>query len=161
MGFASMDDAHRDRSNDAEHFRGGAFATSNVQSDPVPLPVIEAVVAEPVEDPADREWRRQWRIRSWLSKGKFQWTSDTFVWRGGAQRYTEKIRDVFIRAFDRGGPDRALQVDFKIDSKGGGETHLSARFGPKDFQTLIQAMVVADRQAALEAMKAEIAHQQN
>jgi hypothetical protein len=56
---------------------------------------------------------------------------------------------------------RALQVDFKIASKGGGETHLSARFGPQDFQTLIQAMLVADRQAALDAMAEELAHHRN
>lgn len=104
---------------------------------------------------------RNWMQRARLAKGRFEWTRDTTVWRGGAQRYTEKIRDVFIRAFDRGGSQRALQIDFKIASKGGGETHLSARFGPQDFPTLIQAMLVADRQATLTAMTEELARQQN
>lgn len=159
MAWTSMNDDIQDRRNDAEHFRHGAFAVSNTQ--PEPPPVFEVVAPLPPEDPELREWRWQRSKRRWLGKGNFQGAKDTVVWRGGRHRYTERIREVFIRAFDRGGEDRALQVDFKIDSKGGGKTRLSARFGPNDFQTLIQAMLVADRQAALDAMNAELAHQQN
>ena len=163
MAWTSMNDDIQDRRNDAEHFRVGVFAVSNTEGELRPCAVEAAmeVTPEPTEDPAIRERRRQWWKRSWLAKGNYEWTSDTVVCRGGAQRYTERIRDVLIRAFDRGGPNRALQVNFKIASKGGGETHLSARFGPKDFQTLIQAMLVADRRAALDAMNEELARQQN
>jgi len=93
-----------------------------------------------------------------LNRGTFVSTGWSFIWRGGAQRYTERITNIFIRAHDRGGAHRALQVDFKISSKGGGETHLSARFRPQDFQVLLQGMLVADRQAALDAITEELSH---
>ncbi len=162
MAWTSMNDDIQDRRNDAEHFRRDVFAASNAQPE-APSTSIEVVEITPEqpEDSAVREQWRQRRKRRWLAIGNYEWTRDTVVCRGGAQRYTERIRDVLIRAFDRGGPHCALQVDFKIASKGGGETRLSARFGPKKFQTLIQAMLVADRQAALDAMNAELVQQQN
>jgi hypothetical protein len=163
MGWPSTFEDIQDRRDEAEHFRQvGLVTVENIELAATP-PTIDAVevAPEPPEDPAKRHRMRNWMRRHQLARGRFEWTRDTVVWRGGAQRYTEQIKDVCVRAFDRGGTRRALQVDFKIASKGGGETHLSARFGSKDFQTLIQAMLVADRQAALAAITEELAQQRN
>lgn len=163
MGWPSTFEHIQERRDEAEFFRRAALPVGATPESRAAPPVINAVEAasEPVADHAIRHRIRNRLRRMRLSRGGFGVTHDTVVWRGGSQRYTERIRDVLIKAFDRGGSDRALQVDFKIPSKGGGETHLSARFGPRDFQTLIQAMLVADRQAALDAMTEELAHHRN
>ena len=163
MGWPSTFEHIQERRDDAEHFRGAGLVTADNIAPQAALSIIHTVEVAPVplDDPTVRHRLRNHQRRWRLGRGSFEWTSDTDVWRGGAQRYTERIREVLIRAFDRGGSRRALQVDFKIASKGGGETHLSARFGPQDFQPLLQAMLVADRQAALKAMTEELAQHSN
>lgn len=133
MGWPSSLDHIRDRQNDAEHFRQAAVVTADTVV-PVATPAVihlANVTPEPLDDPAKQHCRKNWWQRFRLSGGRFAQACDTFVWRGGAQRYTERINDVWIRASDSGGPRRALQIDFKISSKGGGETHLSPRIGAR------------------------------
>ncbi|HZS64740.1 MAG TPA: hypothetical protein VFA53_09655 [Xanthobacteraceae bacterium] len=160
MGWPSILEDIQKRRDEAQHFCRSPFAAvSTGQYAPAPPVKAAEVAPEPHEDPdARHRIIRNWRRRRRLSRGDFESTHDTVVMRGGEQRWTGRIRDVFIRAFDRGGPNRALQIDFKMPSKGGGDTHVSGRFGPQDFQMLIQAMLVADPQAALQAMTDELAH---
>ena len=53
----------------------------------------------------------------------------------------------------------AVQLDFSMDSKGGGVTRVHVNIGPDDFEALVATMVKADRQKAMDAMAAELARQ--
>jgi hypothetical protein len=158
MGWVSLFEDIRDRRDEAQSL---VHAVSQVPEETViskPKQAEAPKTSDLLDDPIVRRRLRNYWLRSRLSRGQFVSAGNSFIWRGGAQRYTEKIRDIFVRACDRGGLNRALQLDFKISSKGGGETHLSARLTPRDFQPLLQAMLVADRQATLDAIAEELAH---
>ena len=79
----------------------------------------------------------------------------TRVQRGGvtARRWYETIPFVRLTAATE------LQISFSIDSKGGGQTQLQLEIGPEDFPTLVEAMSLVDRQAAMQAMAAELSRQ--
>jgi len=156
MGCVSMLEDIQERRDEAKSAGRAAYAVSYVTPEPPPATIIEEPLM-PKETPAERERLHRRTERSRLGRGRYVYTRDTVVMRGGEQRWTGRIGDVFISAFDRGGPNRALQVEFKMPSKGGGETHVSGRFGPKDFHALMQGMVAADRQMALEVMTQVIA----
>jgi hypothetical protein len=52
-----------------------------------------------------------------------------------------------------------LRLGFQIASKGGGDTRVQIGVPPGDFPTLIEAMCIVDRQAALLAMAQELSRQ--
>jgi hypothetical protein len=53
----------------------------------------------------------------------------------------------------------SFQLNFAMDSKGGGTTIVRMDVGPTDFPQILQSMTAADRQAAMTAMSAELARQ--
>lgn len=48
--------------------------------------------------------------------------------------------------------DEAINLDFSILSKGGGTTEVRVRFGQKDFEAIINAMLNTDRNSTMIAM---------
>lgn len=80
----------------------------------------------------------------------------TTVKRGGltARYWYQTISDVEIAAASD------LQLSFSISANGrGGTTVLQIQVTPEDFPTLIETMVLVDRQAAMEAMATEMSRQ--
>lgn len=79
----------------------------------------------------------------------------TTVRRGGvtARYWYETIDSVSISAATQ------INIAFTMDSKGGGRTQVQMEIGPEDFPTLVQMMSLVNRQAAMEAMASELAHQ--
>jgi hypothetical protein len=81
--------------------------------------------------------------------------TDTVVRRGGstARQWYQTVHSVGVRAAD------GLRITFSISGNKGGQTDIQMDIGPKDFPTLVEAMCLVDRQAAMEAMASEISRQ--
>jgi hypothetical protein len=81
--------------------------------------------------------------------------TDTIVKRGGstAKRWYQTVHSVGLMAAD------GLRITFSISGNKGGQTDIQMDIGPKDFPTLVEAMCLVDRQAAMEAMAVEISRQ--
>jgi hypothetical protein len=79
----------------------------------------------------------------------------TTVKRGGvtSSRWYETIHSVSLGSRD------GVQLRFNMSSKGGGYTDLLVEIGPDDFPTLLEAMSLVDRQAAMQAMSLELSRQ--
>lgn len=52
-----------------------------------------------------------------------------------------------------------LHIGFSMPSKGGGDTQVQVQVPPADFPTILEAMCIVDRQAALQAMSQELSRQ--
>jgi len=78
------------------------------------------------------------------------------VKRSGA---TSKYISFETNSVDLEGRPGGLKIRFDIKSKGGGTTELYVSIGPRDFPTVIKAMVDADRSAAMIEMSKELANQ--
>lgn len=80
----------------------------------------------------------------------------TIVKRGGltARRWYQTIGDVEITAASD------LQLSFSISANGrSGTTMLQVEVAPEDFPTVIEKMILVDRQAAMQAMATEMSRQ--
>jgi hypothetical protein len=79
----------------------------------------------------------------------------TTVWRGGvtAKYWYGAINYVSISSASE------LRFRFTMPSKGGGDTNVEMQVGPEDFPTILEAMMLVDRQAAMEAMSIELSRQ--
>jgi hypothetical protein len=79
----------------------------------------------------------------------------TTVRRGGvsARYWYETIRSVAVSAASE------LRLSFSMSSKGGGYTQVQMEIRPEDFSTIVEMMSLVDRQAAMEAMAAELTRQ--
>lgn len=80
---------------------------------------------------------------------------ETKVQRGGvtARHWSGTIQSVSLTAASE------LRLSFVMASKGGGESDVQMQIGPGDFPTLLEAMCIVDRQAAMAAMAIELSRQ--
>jgi hypothetical protein len=142
MGWPSTFEDIQERRDEAEYFRRAAGVVEMPQPD-----------SEPARRPG-KKLRIDWDWLRWSTLKK-KWgffpTIDSVVWRPGQQPYRGSFN---VGTFDKGCLSGAVQFDFhgipKSDSEYG---RLSARIGARDFPTLIQAMLLANEQATLDAIK--------
>jgi hypothetical protein len=88
--------------------------------------------------------------------------SDTRVRRGGVTaKYWYGSTDSVLasRPEDATSQPRALVFSFNLPSKGGGDTAIEMRVGPKDFPVLLAYMSAVDREATLKAIAEELRYQ--
>jgi hypothetical protein len=83
------------------------------------------------------------------------WLYNTTVKRGGvtAKYWYGTIQSVSISAAAE------MRIRFSMSSKGGGDTQVEMRIEPEDFSTIVETMMLVDRQAAMEAMTVDINRQ--
>jgi hypothetical protein len=139
MGWPSTFEDIQERRDEAEYLRRAAGAVA-----------MNGPAQEPARRPA-KKFRIDWDWLRWstLKDGGFFPTSDAVVWRPGKQPHRGSFN---IGTFDKGGSSGAVQFDFHAVPKSDSDARLSARIGPRDCPTLIQAMLLANEKAALDAI---------
>jgi hypothetical protein len=138
MAWASMFEDIQERRDEAEHYRRAA------REDHAP---------ELVRRP--RRMKIDWKQAFWgmLRDGGLAPIIDTVVSRHNEKDCTGLAT---VGTVDKGGSNGSVQFNIQAMSQSGGKSRLSARVGPRGFRTIIQAMLVANPQVALDIMTEEL-----
>jgi hypothetical protein len=141
MGWPSTFEHIQERRNEAEYFRREALV---YMREPTPQPASVAMREARPQPASVGEVTVNWTYR----RGQFMVMS----WgppRGAAAIGTSNM----------GGAHGAVQLSFEVASKSGDgdiQADLRVRIGAEDFRTLIRTMMLANKQVALDAMRAEL-----